>query len=271
VGHSVTDIFAKYLKKPDESKAHAKLSASGAERWLNCPGSVKLSEGIPSTSNEASLRGTNTHTLLQFILENPADWGTLLPSHKSLKFRHAIGFDSKMHSNAYFAAKYVWKEKAHMELLYGGKAELFTEKKVELEGVGFGTSDIILYQPYGTLHVMDYKNGTKVVEAKDNIQGLYYTYAAADLFNWEFSKLKITIIQPNAPHTKGQIRTWDVPEDELTRAGIRLKRGALATRKHNAPLVKNDSWCWFCPARPKCPLHVEVRNQKLLERFGVET
>ena len=34
--------------------AHAKFSPSGASIWLNCPASLRLSEGMPDTTNEAS-------------------------------------------------------------------------------------------------------------------------------------------------------------------------------------------------------------------------
>lgn len=258
----MNNLFSRYMKEK-RSSDHATLSASGSERWLGCPGSVRLSEGIPSVDSAASVRGTNTHTLLQFILENHK-WFDLLESQEGVGFLNSIGYDSAMRADALFAAQYVSNE---MNNNY--KLQLYTEKKMKLEGVGFGTSDIILHQPYGVLHVMDYKNGTKAVEPEGNTQGLYYAYAAADLFKWEFSQVKITIIQPNAPHKRGHIRTWDVSEEELHQAGSMLKRGALATKKKDAPLVKRDSYCWFCPAREsKCPLHQEIKQQKLLARFA---
>lgn len=259
-------LFSKYIKEK-RSDDHAVLSASGSERWLGCPGSIRLSDGIPSVDSQAGIRGTNTHTLLQFILEN-VKWKDLLATPEGVKFRVKIEYDAAMLANALFAAKYVWKEKARMELISGRPVQLMTEKKLELKGVGFGTSDIILWQPYGELHVMDYKNGVKEVEPEGNTQGLYYAHAAADLLNWEFTKLKITIIQPNAPHKSGHVRTWNASWNDLERGGLLLKRGAIATKKPNAPLVKNDGWCWFCPARQKCPAQMEGRELKLMERFN---
>lgn len=257
---SYTD-FDRYLKKHDSQKAHALLSASGSERWLGCPGSANLCKDIPEQRNEYSVRGTHTHTLLQFILENPR-WQMLL--FKTLSgghFLRSIGYDKEMLNAALFAAKYVWG------LLENGMT-LYTEQKVELEGVGFGTSDVILHKPFGPLHVIDFKNGTKTVEVVGNTQGLYYAYAAADLFNWEMSKIIITIVQPNASHIKGQIRSWEVDYETLIASGIRFRKGAAASRRLDAPLVKNDSWCWWCPARPKCPAHMSVREAKLMELFN---
>jgi hypothetical protein len=261
-------LFARYMKVKDPDKAHAILSASGSERWIGCPGSIRLSEGIPSVDSPAGIRGTNTHTLLQVILENE-DWEKMLRSPQADKFLAHIEHDAAMLSNALFAAEYVWKEMRLMKKRYGKKPQLFTEVKLELKGVGFGTSDIILHHPFAELHVMDYKNGTKTVEPEGNTQGLYYGVAAADRFNWEFSKPKITIIQPNSPHKKGHVRTWETTEQRLERAGRMLREGAKATKRKDAPLVKNDSWCWFCPARSKCPEHADARTDRARKLFNL--
>jgi hypothetical protein len=261
-------LFARYIKEKKESD-HAKLSASGSERWLGCPGSVRMSLGIPSVDGVAGIMGTNTHTLLQFILENTR-WRYLLSTTEGEKFLAKIEYDRAMLNNALFAAKFVWEEKAKIEWQSGRKVELFTERKVELSGVGFGTSDVILFQPYGVLHVMDYKNGTKTVEPEGNTQGLYYTAATADEVGWEFSRAKITIIQPNAPHSRGHVRTWNATHEDIERGALILRRGAKATKKKDAPLVKNDSWCWFCPARQVCPLQMDIKQKKLLDRFQLE-
>ena len=260
-------LFAKYIKEKREDD-HAKLSASGSERWLGCPGCINECErqGAKSVDNEASIRGTNTHTLLQVILDN-IDWRRMLATKDGVAFKKLIAWDEEMEKCALMAANWVLAEKARMERKSGSPVQMLVEQKVHLDGVGYGTSDVILYQPFGLLHVIDYKNGKKAVEPENNTQGAYYGHAAADLFNWEFTDLAITIIQPNASNRRGPIRTWKASMDDLEKMGLRLKRGAIATRKPNAPLVKNDAWCFFCPARQRCPLHVERRTEKLLERF----
>ena len=44
--------------------AHAKLSPSGSSTWLACPGSIKMTEGLPyEPGGEAALRGTRIHFL----------------------------------------------------------------------------------------------------------------------------------------------------------------------------------------------------------------
>ena len=48
--------------------AHAKLSASGAERWLTCPGSIKAEESIPDKSSKFAMEGTAAHELAELCL-----------------------------------------------------------------------------------------------------------------------------------------------------------------------------------------------------------
>src|SRR5690606_33953284 len=43
--------------------AHARLSASSAHRWMVCPGSVRLSKGLPNTSSASAAEGTLAHDI----------------------------------------------------------------------------------------------------------------------------------------------------------------------------------------------------------------
>ena len=44
-------------------EVHARLSASGSAKWLNCPGSVALEEQFPNVSSEEAKEGTKAHAL----------------------------------------------------------------------------------------------------------------------------------------------------------------------------------------------------------------
>lgn len=48
--------------------AHSKLSASGAEKWMRCPGSIAMSEGLPDTSSAAADEGTAAHFIASVCL-----------------------------------------------------------------------------------------------------------------------------------------------------------------------------------------------------------
>ncbi len=53
--------------------AHAKLSASGAHRWLECPGSVLLEEQYKNTTSTFAEEGTFAHEIAEYILKNGTD------------------------------------------------------------------------------------------------------------------------------------------------------------------------------------------------------
>ena len=52
---------------------HAKLSASGSARWINCPGSVLAEEGAPNTSSIYAEEGTAAHELAERCLSSGKD------------------------------------------------------------------------------------------------------------------------------------------------------------------------------------------------------
>jgi Protein of unknown function (DUF2800) len=259
--------FKSYMKVKDADKDHAVLSASGSERWLGCPGSIRESKGITTIDGEWSIAGTHAHTLLQFILEHSVTWEELLQSKESQAFKDFINYSNEQLENVLLAVRYVLQQKAKMYYATNVKPTLLIEQKVELAGVGFGTADVILFQPFGVLHVMDYKNGRSVVEPEDNTQALYYAHAVADKYGWDFRELWITIMQPNATHKRGPIRTWKTSMDRLEKEGKRFLIGAKRTRDPKAPLVMNTKWCWFCPARPTCPEQTQIKAKAILPRF----
>jgi hypothetical protein len=261
------NIFKKYIKEAKRERKHALYSASGSERWLGCPGSVRLNRDIPTIDNEWSVTGTHAHTLLQFILENPFSWKSNLDRREAKAFKEHISFSEEQLLSVMLAAEYIWKEVSRMEDRYGKPPIFHIEETIELEGVGFGTADIILYHPFGALHVMDYKNGRSPVEAVENTQALYYAHGAADRYGWDFKEILITIIQPNATHRDGPIRTWRTTPKRLEKAGKRFIDGVKASKKKDAPLVVNQKWCWFCNARPTCPAHLKVKERAVVKRF----
>ena len=52
-------------------KKHALYSASGSERWINCPASICLSDGQPDLPTiAAATEGTSAHSVLEDVLNN---------------------------------------------------------------------------------------------------------------------------------------------------------------------------------------------------------
>ena len=55
------------------AETHATLSPSSADRWMTCPGSVPLSEGIVDTSSEYAAEGSAAHEIAALCLTNSSD------------------------------------------------------------------------------------------------------------------------------------------------------------------------------------------------------
>lgn len=241
------------------SNGHATYSPSSSDRWTNCSGSVRLSIGLPPVPDSAaSIEGTNTHSLLERKLkEEPI----------TARFKKEIAYNPKMETNASFAAKVVRKELTKVDNPRNVTFEVEGKSDIShlVDGDMWGTSDVIIAEEFSTLHIMDYKNGVKKVQAKENTQGLAYALGIADRFNYNFERYKFTIIQPNVSQP---LSSWTFDYKRLILQRDIFRQAVKATKSKTAP-VKAGSWCWFCPANyyGVCPLAKEKALDKARDIF----
>lgn len=216
---------------------HAKLSASGSERWMNCPGSVKLSEGIPQApASKYADEGTKAHEVLE----------------KMLKGYPATSHSQAMIDNAIVA----WDHIMMVEMSASHHALLFAETKVDLSFIGpdmWGTLDAAVVDEFRTLHVFDYKYGAGVVvEPKDNSQLIYYALGLLHKYAYNFTHVVLTIVQPRAEHPSGPIRSHTMTLAEIVKWEDRFRKAVVAVNSPKPKLEPGD-WCRWCPAKVKCP------------------
>ena len=228
---------------------HSTLGASSASRWVACPGSVALCAKLPrSKGSKYSAEGTAAHELGERCLlqnKNPEDFA----------FEEINGFE--------VTDEMIEAVKVYVDFVRetAGKNPINVEAKFSLEWIFpgmFGTNDASSAEPFGALHVFDYKHGAGVpVEVEDNIQLLYYAIGAA--YNKEmgdfddYDKVVIHIIQPRAPHSDGTVRSWETTVDYLREKANELKVAAEKTRGPNAELNPTDKGCRWCDAKTICP------------------
>lgn len=238
------------------NREHAVLSASSAHRWLNCPGSIRESQGIVSEPSIYAAEGTAAHEVAEACLtlkhkKNAADWIG--------KTVNTINPETKKYfvvTEAMAEAVQVYLDVVRSEHAAADSSTLTVEKKFNLDWLRdkmFGTNDAMVSQPFGKLQVFDYKNGSGVmVDAENNPQALYYALGALGEANENaFESVEIIICQPNGQGEK--IKRWTVTAAYVYKwAKEVLLPGAEATDDPKAPLHAGD-WCKFCPAKENCP------------------
>jgi len=241
--------------------SHARLSASAASRWINCPGSIRLAEelNLPNTSSAYSDEGTMAHSVAETKLTFKGSSEEWVKTRKQWeKSEYWCGeMDEATESYAELVTL-TW-----LGLLNNDPAAvLMAEQRIDLsEWIpgGFGTSDAIVIGG-GEIHVFDLKYGKGVkVEAKGNPQLRLYGLGSAHLFQdlYDFNTVVLHIIQPRLDH----ISEERIPLEDLRAWGRDVVVPAAKEASEGSERQACGEWCRFCPAKAIC----RARAEKNLE------
>jgi len=229
---------------------HSKLGASGAYRWLACPGSVSLSAGIEDKTSEYALEGTAAHALgEECILQG-------------IEPHELIGTEITVDDGTYGVSEGMADAvKVYVDFVNKLSAELKTNPSIEkgfhLDWIHedlWGTNDASIGLPFDILYVADYKHGVGVVvEPENNTQLMYYALGAIGQGNpHNYLQVELVIVQPRASHPDGPIRRWRTSAKELQAwADDVLVPGIKATQAKKPLFVAGDH-CRFCRALSIC-------------------
>jgi hypothetical protein len=243
--------------------AHAKLSPSGAHRWMRCPGSVALEAPFPDNSNRYSAEGTLAHDLAAHFLQDAVDPHTLVGTEATVD-----GFDFTITKD--MVAFVVDYAKLVREYAEGGM--LLVEKRVDFSPVinvldSFGTSDAIIIKG-DELIVVDLKYGMGVkVDATENEQLQLYALGALNDFGIlsDFAMVTMVIHQPRLNH----VSEWTIPVEVLREFGEDARLAAVEVLDHEAPRIEaGEKQCRFCKAKATCPA---LNDSVSLATAGVAT
>lgn len=233
--------------------SHAILNASSASRWMSCPGSIREIARLPdSERNQTSLyadEGTAAHTLAECCLRKSDPAKAYLYEKISADLQDWEATEEMVDAVQVYLDEVAY----HMNRLNGNLSIERHVQPLDRDDTG-GTADVIIYEPFGELVVIDFKYGKGVVVQVDyNDQMMYYGLGALREVGFDdVSKVTLVIVQPRAPHEDGSVRRWVIQKEVLREFGDHLESAAVATQDPEAPLNAGPH-CRFCPVTATCP------------------
>lgn len=237
--------------------AHARLSASGADRWARCPGSVKAEESHIDKGSDFAAEGTTAHALADYCLSN----GVVAASCVGMTFE-GRQVDAEM-------CEYVQQ---YVDYVCSFSGEHFYEQRVDFSPWvpdGFGTSDCIVIDAKNKLlRVIDLKYGKGVrVDAENNYQAQLYALGAINDMGFllEVERVNIAIVQPRLDH----ISEWEIPVSDLMSFAEHIKARAQLACKDDAERVPGEKQCRWCKAKATCQALYDLTQKTLMQSFDV--
>ena len=215
-------------------RAHALLSASSAERWLNCQPSAVAAEAYPNEGTEFTREGTLAHEVAELYARGdrtgPANEITQEMIDCAIGYRDYI-----------------------QELTKSDDAIVLLEQRVDFSPWvpdGFGTCDCILIQG-DTLTIIDYKYGVGVaVSAVDNPQMKLYALGALNDYGiaMDVNRVEMHIYQPRINNISDcSLMVEDLMEWAENTVKPAAENACRGKGEYNA-----GSWCKFCPHAGRC-------------------
>lgn len=236
---------------------HAKLSASGAKKWLNCPASIALESGFPDTVSAYAAEGTAAHALGEAKLRLAINQITRVQYHKLIKDLE-ITEDMEEYTDAY--RDFVLERYNALQGRFSD-ATLQLEQRLDFsEWVpgGFGTGDALIIGG-DTIEIIDLKYGQGVkVSAQENPQLRLYALGAVSEYGFLFDiqKISTAIFQPRLDN----IDTEELTCEELLRWGKDvIPKAVLADKGSDECHAGCHCDDGFCKARPICRAYAEEK------------
>ena len=174
---------------------HARLSASSAHRWLECPPSVRATENIPDTTTLYAEEGTAAHEVAEYKVRRYLG-ETDIPVPNTGQF-DAEEIDKYTDTYlGYVTDKVETIKKSCQDAL------VLVEQRLDFSNYvpdGFGTGDLVIIAD-NVMQIIDLKYGKGVAVAADNNpQMMLYALGAINLFGhlYDIKTVQLSIVPRN--------------------------------------------------------------------------
>lgn len=240
---------------------HALLGPSSAHRWMACPPSARLNEGIEDKYSEYAREGTLAHRIGELILRRRWEGADIIAGLGDAQADPLYSGEMEEYMDAY--AAFVEERMAEAKTRCTDP-RIFIEQEVHFEEYvpeGFGTSDAIIISD-GLMDVVDLKYGKGVpVSAVGNVQMRIYALGCYLALSWayEVDTIRMNIFQPRLDN----ISTDTIMRDELLAwAENELKPKAALAWEGKGEFCPGEETCRWCRAAPRCrayrDYHLEI-------------
>lgn len=247
-------------------RTHAPLSASGAYRWANCPGSVFLLKDMPPKEPTPKMKGgTLYHEASEIIIEDFLQH-KLEGTDPDIR-AHLLNYPDEAMELAQITKEVVWSNVLNGFIT--GKSYCQEDRLVIDEKLGmYGYADLWIIEiddrAKRCATVVDYKSTYDFIPAAKNPQLAFYLVALRKMLRQHGKDIDYgrgVIVQPkrkdkpfnDATFTGKQLDTWE-------KKFYKVAHQVFIKQK---PVFKVGSWCQYCEAQGKCEVytkHVQTKT-----------
>lgn len=227
--------------KSEEKRGN--FSASMMPRLMRCPGSYRLTKGLPNKKTKESVSGDKIHLFLA----------------------HEFSYDDLSKSEQKTADIILYQEGQLVDKYSFESAEQIREKRLWTpDGEVSGRLDANYLQKTRSL-IIDYKTGYLTVsDIKQNEQILCECLLVA--VNYNVSEVTGCLIHPLDPQEGLQEATFS--ESELVKFQSAMYGTIEIAKEPDAPLIPGEVQCKYCAARDICPAVIS-QTVVVTSTFGV--
>lgn len=229
------------------------IRPSSAGKWVNCPGSAKMEEGLPDGDTSCADEGTVAHWIAAKILK-----GETLPeigTQWEVENKEVVPVlvDSGLPTVTFTQEMLGYVRKYTDALSVAQVGESHTEEHVKIFDNLEGTPDNFYFHDTA-LFVNDLKYGFQQIDARDNYQLLLYAHGIIQEykeFYW-IEDVVLTIHQPRLDRIDSHTYTREEFDEKIE--FLKLRAVMASECEYLRPLNPGDHCAkYYCKARATCP------------------